>query len=261
MEMTREIQDALAAEFPNREIKWLPKITTKKGANNTRVNIERNGQRVAGCMAHIDARQVMNRLDDVVGVGNWSDSYQPAAIGKGVECTLTVCGISKTDVGTVSDQDPEKGAYSDALKRAAVKFGIGRHLYDIDTQWLPFDGYKITSKPTNKPVEPPQKKQSTASKPPAPATKPMPPHAIADLRASIEGGTDGNVTLGFIIDRATMTGHYNAGKHSWNAAMKWEGWPEENGKWSKNSLKNNSIMNADKGLALFDWLVARKEAE
>ena len=165
MEMTREIQDALAAEFPNREIKWLPKITTKKGPNNTRVNIERNGQRVAGCMAHIDARQVMNRLDAIVGVGNWSDAYQPAAIGKGVECTLTVCGISKTDVGTVSDQDPEKGAYSDALKRAAVKFGIGRHLYDIETQWLPFDGYKITSKPTNKPVEPPQKKQSTSPLP------------------------------------------------------------------------------------------------
>ena len=144
--LTEEIQAGLHAPFTDEEIKWLPKITTKKQGQG-RVPIERNGQRVAGCMAHIDARQVMDRLDKVVGSGNWSDSYAPAAIGRGVECTLTVMGVSKVDVGIPSDQDPEKGAYSDALKRAAVKFGIGRHLYDIDTQWLPFDGYKITSKP------------------------------------------------------------------------------------------------------------------
>ena len=146
--ITKQMQDDLSAEFPSREIKWLPKITTKKGPNKTRVNIERNGQRVAGCMAHIDARQVMARLDAVVGSGQWEDAYQAAAIPGGVECALTVMGVTKTDVGTPSDQDPVKGAYSDALKRAAVKFGIGRHLYDIPTQWLPFDGWKITGTPT-----------------------------------------------------------------------------------------------------------------
>jgi len=147
-EFTSEIQAKLAEPFPPNAIKWLPRITTKKGPNNTRVNIERNGQRVAGCMAHIDARQVMQRLDEVVGAANWSDEYQAAAIGKGIECRLTVLGVSKVDVGVPSDTEPEKGAYSDALKRAAVKFGIGRHLYDIETQWLPFDGWKITNKLT-----------------------------------------------------------------------------------------------------------------
>ena len=137
----------------------MPKITTKKGPNNTRVNIERNGQRVAGCMAHIDARQVMNRLDEAVGAGQWYDAYQPSAIAGGVECALTVMGVTKTDVGTPSDQDPVKGAYSDALKRAAVKFGVGRHLYDIPTQWLPFDGWKITGQPEVTGKQSPQKKQ------------------------------------------------------------------------------------------------------
>ena len=89
-------------------------------------------------------------------------------------------------------------------------------------------------------------------------TKPMPDHAIADLRATIEGGTDGKVTVGFIIDRATMTRLYNADKHTWNAAMLWEGWPEDNGNWSKDNLTGGSVMAADKGLALFDWLVDRK---
>ena len=158
--ITKQMQIDLSAEFPSREIKWLPKITTKKGPNKTRVNIERDGQRVAGCMAHIDARQVMTRLDEVVGAGQWEDAYQAAAIPGGVECALTVMGVTKTDVGTPSDQDPVKGAYSDALKRAAVKFGIGRHLYDIPTQWLPFDGWKITGTPTLKNA-PQQKKQAS----------------------------------------------------------------------------------------------------
>ena len=126
-----DVKEQLAAPIP---CKWKPEITTKKGPNNTRVNIERNGQRVAGCTAHIDARDVMDVLDAVVGPGNWSDSYQPAAIGLGVECTLTVLGVSKADVGMPSSQDAEKGAYSDAFKRAAVKFGIGRFLYGMEIQ-------------------------------------------------------------------------------------------------------------------------------
>ena len=163
-EFTKAIQDKLTEPFTT-EIKWLPRITTKKGPNGQKVPIERNGQRVAGCMAHIDARDVMNRLDDVVGAGNWSDEYQASAIGKGVECRLTVLGVSKVDVGIPSDTEPEKGAYSDALKRAAVKFGIGRHLYDIDTQWLPFDGYRVLTTPQ-------QVRQAPVSNGAQPAQKP-----------------------------------------------------------------------------------------
>lgn len=116
--------------------------------------------------SYIDARQVMDRLDDVVGPGNWSDSYVPRA-GRTdevvVECTLTIFGVSKTDVGYSNNPDadefiealdasghrvvdpetgevkmkrnpayedePLKAAYSDAFKRAAVKWSIGRFLY------------------------------------------------------------------------------------------------------------------------------------
>jgi len=49
----------------------------------------------------------------------------------GVECTLTILGISHADVGTPSQSEELKGAYSDALKRAAVKFGIGSYLYEL----------------------------------------------------------------------------------------------------------------------------------
>jgi hypothetical protein len=36
-----------------------------------------------------------------------------------------------------SDVEEEKGAISDAFKRAAVKWGIGRYLYDMPTPWVP----------------------------------------------------------------------------------------------------------------------------
>ena len=51
--------------------------------------------------------------------------------------------ITKSDVGGPSEQpdegDRRKAAFSDALKRAAVKFGIGRYLYRLPNQWLDYD--------------------------------------------------------------------------------------------------------------------------
>jgi len=139
----QEIQQGLSQQFEN--VSWKPQVTTK-GRNKE--EIIKNGTRVAGCVAHIDARDVMQRLDAVVGAGNWSDSYQVLQDGKHVECTITIYGVPKSDVGQSNDggfADPVKSAYSDAFKRAAVKWGIGRHLYDMEMQWLPFDGYKVAT--------------------------------------------------------------------------------------------------------------------
>lgn len=127
-----DVRDELARAFPDDEIKWKASITTSKGKP-----IMRNGQEVHGMLPYVDARAIMERLDDAVGPDNWSVSYAPSVVGTGVECRLTVCGVTKADVGTTSDIEPEKGAYSDALKRAAVLFGIGRHLYEMELQWVP----------------------------------------------------------------------------------------------------------------------------
>ena len=88
-------------------------------------------------LSYITARDVQNRLDGVVGPGNWSTSFhvlnqEPWV----VECTLTVCGASRADVGysnapdSEDEMEPAKAAWSDALKRAAVQWGIGRWLYE-----------------------------------------------------------------------------------------------------------------------------------
>jgi hypothetical protein len=47
------------------------------------------------------------------------------------------------DVGSESEQpdsgDRRKSAFSDALKRAAVKFGVGRFLYSFPSVWVDYD--------------------------------------------------------------------------------------------------------------------------
>lgn len=71
---------------------------------------------------YIDARLTIERLNMVIP--SWSDAYRPE--GKSLWCDLTVAGITRTDIGTGY---VGKGLVSDALKRAAVKFGVGVSLY------------------------------------------------------------------------------------------------------------------------------------
>lgn len=131
-ETTHEaIQQKFGEFFEPTEIKWKPQTV-------------RENRALALC--YVDARVIMDRLDEVVGVGNWMDHYERLD-NDTVKCTLKVrigdTWIEKEDVGGVSEQPDEgdrtKAAFSDALKRAAVKFGIGRYLYRMPQQWVDFD--------------------------------------------------------------------------------------------------------------------------
>lgn len=99
-------------------------------------------------LAYIDARDVMRRLDEVCGPENWQDEY-PWSDGKRVVCRIGIKidrsgpdgggdteWIWKTDGAGDTDTEGEKGALSDAFKRAAVKWGVGRYLYDVDSPWV-----------------------------------------------------------------------------------------------------------------------------
>ena len=86
---------------------------------------------------YVTARTVMNRLDEVLGPENWWDDYTP--IEHGTICRLTIRlpdgqVLTKVDSGadstTLKDAgDADKGGFSDAFKRAAVKFGVFRYGY------------------------------------------------------------------------------------------------------------------------------------
>ncbi len=130
-----EIKRQLATPFHSYYVGWKAQATSK---DKTR----------AMAVAYIDARTVMDRLDQVVGPGNWSDTYRLISAGDGefaIECTLALFGVPKSDVGIAEEEDDgssasiSKSAYSDALKRAAVKWGIGRYLYRIPKQWVGYD--------------------------------------------------------------------------------------------------------------------------
>jgi hypothetical protein len=130
-----EIKHQLAAPFHSYYVGWKAQATNR---DKTR----------ALAVAYIDARTVMDRLDQIVGPGNWSDTYRLISAGDGefaIECTLTLFGVPKSDVGTADEDDDgsqaslSKSAYSDALKRAAVKWGIGRYLYRLSKQWVDYD--------------------------------------------------------------------------------------------------------------------------
>jgi hypothetical protein len=142
MELTREVLQALGQPFPDDEVDFLP-----RGGGNS-------GKALA--LPYADARSVMNRLDSVVGPGNWSFDYDLLCPnGKMVKGRLTVCGVTKCDAGEAGPEDePLKSAVSDALKRSAVHFNIGRYLYYLPQTWAPYDSQKrrFTERPQLNPA-------------------------------------------------------------------------------------------------------------
>jgi hypothetical protein len=96
----------------------------------------------AVCVAYIDARDVMDKLDSVVGPLGWSEHYERDCTTGDLTCYLTIAGVTKGDTGTRPSIEPNKSEYSDSFKRAAVKWGVGRFLYDLSLLKLPKQKYK-----------------------------------------------------------------------------------------------------------------------
>src|SRR5947209_7841877 len=80
-----------------------------------------------GRYQYVTARTVMNRLDEVVGPGEWGARFEVADVQSGaVKCSLTICGVTREDFGdpnnpvTGEHRNAQvfKEAASDALKRA-----------------------------------------------------------------------------------------------------------------------------------------------
>lgn len=99
---------------------------------------------VAQCVAYIDARDVMNVLDNIVGASNWQDDYKVInnQLFAGIGIYINNQWIWKWDTGTESQTEKEKGIVSDSFKRAGVKWGIGRFLYDLEIRMVNTNGKK-----------------------------------------------------------------------------------------------------------------------
>ena len=96
----------------------------------------------AKTLAYLTNRAIMNRLDEVFGFASWKNEFREMDIGgnAGVLCGLSVKvdgeWITKWDGAQVSEMEPFKGGIIDSQKRAAVQFGIGRYLYNLDATFV-----------------------------------------------------------------------------------------------------------------------------
>jgi hypothetical protein len=123
--------DALAADTPEEEVHERA-LTNRAGQP-----VMKDGQPIT--LSYVTARFVQDRLDAVVGGDRWQNSFESLPSGA-VRCGIGITfnpgdptaerTIWKYDVGVPSSIEPDKGAHSDAFKRAGVMWGIARDLYD-----------------------------------------------------------------------------------------------------------------------------------
>ncbi|QJD79310.1 Rad52/Rad22 family DNA repair protein [Spirosoma rhododendri] len=113
--------NVLNAPLTAHEIEWRVQSQTK------------DGQKII-VVPYITNRCVMQRFDEQFGWAGWNNELKE--IDGGFLCTITVTlpdgkAVSKTDGASRTGIEPVKGGISDAMKRCAVQFGLGRALYDF----------------------------------------------------------------------------------------------------------------------------------
>lgn len=88
------------------------------------------------------ARTDYSILDETFGPFGWACAYE--VVNGNLFCAISCKGpdgvwVTKSNCGTESNQEAEKGEASDAFKRAGFAWGIGRELYTAPFIWIPAD--------------------------------------------------------------------------------------------------------------------------
>ncbi len=125
-----EIAAQLSEPFALDDIDFLPKG-----------KIEKDGKTLCMAFPFADPRVYQDRLNELAP-GEWSTPATIAiTVGNKLVCYVTVilCGITHTDVG---EADPGENqateSWSQGFKRCCSQFGLGRYLYNLDKEWVPF---------------------------------------------------------------------------------------------------------------------------
>jgi hypothetical protein len=109
-----------------------------------------------------NARCDMNILDETVGAENWQREHYECKgnlfCRVGIRCReIEIDGrtalekttrdewVWKSDCGTESNTEAQKGEASDSFKRACFNWGIGRELYSAPFIWIPAEKCNITN--------------------------------------------------------------------------------------------------------------------
>jgi hypothetical protein len=119
MHMVKEQLNKFIKPLEPQEVEW-------------KIQGSKNGKTLV--VPYVDNRAVMTRLDDAFGPEHWSTEFRE--IKDGFICRLTINGISKEDGANESTIEAKKGGISNAMKRAATQWGLGRELYNYPTVYI-----------------------------------------------------------------------------------------------------------------------------
>jgi hypothetical protein len=181
-EEKRKLYAALAAPFPENAIQRTEGRVTGRGYDT----------------AGIGYQFICNRLNEVLGVGGWrahrTVTVKAVTTSKGREAFEAICDLTLelgswengdfvvfaealSDGGhtSTSEADARKGAYTNALKKAAAMFGAGRQAYEgtLDDDNVPQD---IPAEPVQpSPSAPPSVRPSPTMAPATTTRTPAPP--------------------------------------------------------------------------------------
>lgn len=120
-------------------------------ANEIECRVQSVKQNGLVLLLYKDARCDMNILDETVGAENWQREHYEC---KGnLFCRVGICPpnftmpnwVWKSDCGTESNTEAQKGEASDSFKRACFNWGIGRELYTAPFIWISADKCNINN--------------------------------------------------------------------------------------------------------------------
>jgi len=200
---------------------------------------------------YADSRAIADRLDKTVGQFNWQDSYtawhnstdDKSNLRASQICTISIYfdekdrWVSKSDGAENTDIEPVKGGLSDAFKRAASKWNIGRYLYKFNGVWVEieergksyaikdseetklndhyqktvariFDTSAVVTKQPNKNTEPPKPQES--SKPDSTNSEPL--YTISGVQIN-NGASGTNSTIKLVNTEGKSFTAYLRGKN------------------------------------------------
>lgn len=171
---------------------------------------------------HINARIGARALDQMYGAAFWSDDFRPFSDSTTwVVCRITVLSedgselVHREGMAEPTSIEPAKGGESDAFKRACVKLGIGRNLYDLPSVWirtdvdkrgkaqLPDDYLKQIAKILDRQLAADDPALSSPALAPQPETPPVsvaPTPTRGESPVTIGPGDDGDVIFGEVGD-------------------------------------------------------------
>lgn len=132
-------------------------------AEDVEVRVGRCSEKMLTLLLYKDARCDARLLDETIGPENWQCDYW--SIDEKLFCKVGIRfkdgeWVWKSDTGTPSNMESQKGEASDAFKRACFKWGIGRELYSApevkvfsdactikqgkNGKWQCYDDFRVT---------------------------------------------------------------------------------------------------------------------